>query len=126
MWGVTCNSGEGLLFRSGRVPGPPRSRCQDTFNLPREAGETGECTMPNTKHLKLLNHGVEAWNAWRKAEPSVVPDLTAADLKGANLNNADLSGANLHRANLHEASLVEAKLCGAVLSVAYLAGADLH
>jgi hypothetical protein len=34
--------------------------------------------MPNPDHLKALQQGVDAWNAWRK--PDITPDLGGADL----------------------------------------------
>jgi hypothetical protein len=48
--------------------------------------------MANPEHLKLLQQGVEVWNAWMVKERSVPADL--ANLVGANLiTGADLSGA---------------------------------
>jgi hypothetical protein len=44
--------------------------------------------MANAKHLALLRQGVDVWNAWRKKEPSVRPDLDHADLTGADLSEA--------------------------------------
>jgi hypothetical protein len=41
--------------------------------------------MANEEHLVILKRGVEAWNAWRRACPEVVPDLSGAQLNGANL-----------------------------------------
>jgi hypothetical protein len=101
--------------------------------------------MANAEHLELLRQGVDAWNAWRKKEPSIVPDLVAADLVGADLVGADLTkavlfeanlfrtrlvGANLSRANLSRANLGRARLggadlIGAILRRAILCGADL-
>jgi len=68
----------------------------------------------------MLKQGVTAWNAWRRENPNIRPDLSNADLSGA-----DLSGANLARANLREAVLFKANLTGADLSGADLSGADL-
>ena len=52
--------------------------------------------MANEEHLARLKQGVEAWNAWREANPSFfTPDLREADLTGANLVRVDLRGANL-------------------------------
>jgi uncharacterized protein YjbI with pentapeptide repeats len=99
---------------------------------------------------------VEAWNAWRKANPKIRPDLShadlhraellkadligvdlrgtkleeanlaGADLSGADLGRADLNGANLNRAHLREARLLEAHLEGANLEEANLEGANLE
>src|SRR6516164_1911140 len=76
--------------------------------------------MANDEHVAMLKQGVTAWNAWRRENPNIRPDLSNADLSGA-----DLSGANLARANLREAILFKANLTGADLSGADLSGADL-
>ena len=56
-----------------------------------------------SEHLKVLQRGVKAWNAWRAENVSIRPDLreadlSRADLMGANLDEAILSGANLSHA----------------------------
>ena len=76
--------------------------------------------MANPEHLKLLQQGVDVWNAWRAKEPAIVPDLHGADLQGADLHGANLRSTNLSRANLHTSSLE-----GADLSRAYLREANL-
>jgi hypothetical protein len=40
--------------------------------------------MANPEHLARLAEGVESWNAWRRENLSVEPDLSAADLRGRN------------------------------------------
>jgi Pentapeptide repeats (8 copies) len=65
------------------------------------------------------------WDAWRKANPSIRPDLREANLNEADLRGANLGGANLRRANLSEADLRRAKLGGANLRGANLDRADL-
>jgi len=87
--------------------------------------------MANPQHLDLLRQGVTAWNAWRKANPGLAPDLRRADLfkarlSGADLSHADLRKANLSLADLSRASLAFADLKGARLSFANLAQADLR
>src|SRR3954471_7973826 len=77
--------------------------------------------MANKKHVALLNQGVEAWNAWRREDPTI-----RADRVGARLFGADLSNADLREANLRGADLSYADLRGADLSDANLAGADLY
>jgi hypothetical protein len=74
----------------------------------------------NEEHIAWLNQGVDAWNAWRRAEAALKPDLYGANLYGANLSHADLSGADLRDADLRGAGLT-----GANLSRADLYGADL-
>ena len=96
--------------------------------------------MSNKEHVELIQEGSVAWNAWRQANPNVIPDLSDADLSnadlsGVNLSGANLSGANLSGANLRHANLsvadpigarfVGARLVGADLSGANLVGADL-
>ncbi len=109
--------------------------------------------MANKQHLKLINRGidgVDAWNAWRRKNPGVIPDLHEADLLDiglsranlfkadlrttdlrdaglnlTNLNYANLEGANLEEANLEGATLIGAKLSRAKLHGAEMSGADL-
>lgn len=91
--------------------------------------------MANEDHLKIIQQGVDAWNAWREAYPDVTPDLREASFYEANLSGANLSGAllaranfftaNLSGANLSEAHLPKADLRGANLSRATLRGAQL-
>jgi uncharacterized protein YjbI with pentapeptide repeats len=96
--------------------------------------------MADSEHLKILEQGVEKWNAWRQANPDVVPkldyvslikaDLTNVNLRGAILlcailTNANLSGADLSDTNLRVAELVETNLSGANLSSSDLSYARL-
>jgi hypothetical protein len=86
--------------------------------------------MANDEHVALLKQGVDVWNAWRRENPNIRPDLSNADLGLANLIDATLMEANLSGANLTYARLIGAKLSGANLkganlSVAHLHGADL-
>src|ERR671937_605312 len=67
--------------------------------------------MANDEHVALLKKGVDAWNAWRRKRPDIIPDLMEA-----NLVEADLFGANLTRANIRYVALVEADLSGADLT----------
>jgi uncharacterized protein YjbI with pentapeptide repeats len=81
--------------------------------------------MANQEHLDILAKGVGAWNAWRKRNGNISPELSKAELRGAKLENAhlgstvcfdgntrrtDLSGAKLNDAWLHQANLSEADL----------------
>lgn len=81
--------------------------------------------MANPEHLKILHEGEVVWNAWRKENPNITPDLRYADLAGANLTDAKLQGANLHGAILSKASARGAKFSGASLFGADLTDADL-
>jgi uncharacterized protein YjbI with pentapeptide repeats len=60
--------------------------------------------MANDEHVALLKQGVDAWNAWRKEDPDIDPNLGGAGLFRANLAGADLGGANLREANLRGAN----------------------
>jgi uncharacterized protein YjbI with pentapeptide repeats len=86
--------------------------------------------MANYEHVALLKKGVDAWNAWRRDNPDIRPDLSGAELSEANLRRAnlhrtDLTGANLRRTNLSGADLRRAYLGKANLSEANLSKADL-
>ncbi|HEY7644361.1 MAG TPA: pentapeptide repeat-containing protein, partial [Hyphomicrobiales bacterium] len=98
--------------------------------------------MSNPDHLAKLLQGQDAWNAWREADPDIVPDLSGAalteragisrailsgglDLRGAMLQDADLSGASLREADLTYACLEGADLRQADLSRSALIFADL-
>ncbi|MGH1364782.1 MAG: pentapeptide repeat-containing protein [Calditrichia bacterium] len=81
--------------------------------------------MANSEHLAIIKSGVEEWNAWRKKNLDISPDLRDANLRGAQLDNAILRDADLSGANLSGASLKEADLSKAVINEANLSGADL-
>jgi uncharacterized protein YjbI with pentapeptide repeats len=81
--------------------------------------------MTNPDHLKILQQGVDAWNAWMKGNPDITPDLYEADLSGADLSGAILFKANLIRANLKGANLTRANLTRANLTRANLTRANL-
>jgi uncharacterized protein YjbI with pentapeptide repeats len=71
--------------------------------------------MANEEHLAILKHGVEVWNAWRKANPEIEPDLSGVNLSSGNLSKAylgrtDLSGADLRGADLSDADMMAANL----------------
>jgi hypothetical protein len=82
--------------------------------------------MANEDHIAQLKKGVDAWNAWRKDNRDIRPNLSGADLSGANLSDTDLIEAILHKADLSRAILSNAILAGANLSGANLSGADLN
>ncbi len=87
--------------------------------------------MANQEHVGIFKQGVEAWNQWRKENPSVRPDLREEDLQesdfnGVNLRNANLSGANLGRADLRNVRLSGTDLSRATLIGANLTGANLR
>jgi hypothetical protein len=84
-----------------------QSQSERVFQIQSSAARyAGE--MANPEHLAKLREGVEAWNAWRKLNPSVTPDLVETNLSGCNLERIDFSGALLDSANLGKAKLVSA------------------
>lgn len=83
--------------------------------------------MPEIGQLRILNRGVEVWNAWRANNPDVVIDLTGADFRGrdfrninlqrayltrATFGNTDLTGANCEFSELTTATFIVSKLTG--------------
>jgi hypothetical protein len=82
--------------------------------------------MANDEHVALLKKGVDAWNAWRRENPDIRPDLSGANLNGAQLSGANLTAADLRGAHLTGGTnLSGANLSGAELDVANLIGTDL-
>ena len=55
--------------------------------------------MANDDHIAQLKKGVDAWNAWRRDNPKVRPNLVKAKLSAVNLTEANLSGATLAKTN---------------------------
>jgi Pentapeptide repeats (8 copies) len=86
-------------------------------------------------HVAQLLKGTTHWNAWRRDNYTIDPELGRARLDRANLTRAllikadlggaNLSGANLSKAKFREGSLRGANLVGANLSDADFRGADL-
>jgi uncharacterized protein YjbI with pentapeptide repeats len=72
--------------------------------------------MANDEHLRILEQGVEAWNAWRREHPDIQPDLAGANLAEAYLSAADFSGADLSGADIADAWFGDAVFKGANLS----------
>jgi uncharacterized protein YjbI with pentapeptide repeats len=81
--------------------------------------------MANDDHIAQLKKGASAWNAWRRKNPDIRPDLANADLHEANLQGVNIKGADLGRTNLGFANLTEADLTGADLKLATLGFANL-
>jgi hypothetical protein len=89
-------------------------------------------------HIEVLRAGARTWNAWRRDNPGVVPELTDLDISVTerqfgrvqggpiNLSRAELRGARLDQATLIEANLMGAILAEADLSDARLERADLR
>jgi hypothetical protein len=81
--------------------------------------------MAVTEHLDILKRGTPDWNRWRRKNPSVVPDLSAAHLQNVRLSGANLAGANFELAYFGDADLAGADFSRANLSQAYLRSARL-
>ena len=82
--------------------------------------------MADRTHLAVIRHGVQAWNQWRRVNPSIRPELSHANLVGAHLCEADLAYTDLFWADLAHANLHKANLSGANLFCAILCGANVH
>jgi len=78
------------------------------------------------KHVARLKQGVTAWNAWRRKNPKLKPDLSRALLVDLELRGINLSDANLARVNLRQATLSRANLTRANLARADLRAASLR
>lgn len=81
--------------------------------------------MADARHVAALQSGVDAWNAWRRTNSEIVPDLRGVDLIHAKLNGLNLDDADLREANLYGADLVNAGLRRANLEQTRLWGVDL-
>jgi uncharacterized protein YjbI with pentapeptide repeats len=71
----------------------------------RQQFRTRRARMADAEHVARLRQGVEAWNAWRRTNPAITPDLADANLMEAYLIEADLRGADLGGADLRKANL---------------------
>jgi|HubBroStandDraft_6_1064221.scaffolds.fasta_scaffold80631_2 uncharacterized protein YjbI with pentapeptide repeats len=81
--------------------------------------------MAKREHVKQIKLGVQEWNAWRRNNSSITPDLTRLNLSGEVLGGADLSHTKLTDAVLDGADLEGANLLFAELDNASLIGSDL-
>jgi uncharacterized protein YjbI with pentapeptide repeats len=59
--------------------------------------------MANPDHIAQLMKGVAAWNAWRKKNRNVRPNISRANLRGANLSEiiSEEEAANLRKGNFY-------------------------
>lgn len=80
--------------------------------------------MGDLEQLARLRSGVHSWNAWRKENPDIRPDLSGADLRFCILDRVDLHQANLAGADLTHGFFYEADLRGAELSGAAMVGTN--
>ncbi len=79
------------------------------------------------EHIELLRRGPRVWNAWRRQNTSIIPNLTRIFLSVSERQMGPINGGpiNLAAARLRKASLRFATLTGANLEAADLSGADL-
>lgn len=71
--------------------------------------------MADPRHVDVLRQGVAAWNAWRRREPKVEPDLSTLSLARRRLAGIDLRFTSLENSDLRGTDLGGARLRGAVL-----------
>lgn len=97
--------------------------------------------MADAEQLKILEQGVECWNAWRRQHPDVGINLSEANLSnnwylsginfryasliGANLSGSTLVGADLSNAQLYNVNCICTNLSGADLTKAYVMRSNL-
>jgi len=82
--------------------------------------------MANEEHEKILQQGVEEWNAWRKQHPTVRPDFNFSQFSNVDLSGVDFAASSLIGADLPRADLAKADLTGADLYSADLRAANLQ
>ena len=81
--------------------------------------------MADEERRTILLQGVEAWNAWRKKDAAIRPDLGGAKLLRADLFEANFFGADLSGANFRGPSFGRIDLCEAIFLETILADLDL-
>jgi uncharacterized protein YjbI with pentapeptide repeats len=83
--------------------------------------------MADPDHIAQLMKGAAAWNAWRRENRDIVPDLSQANLSRAHLSEAYLDEAVLREARRRRADLDEALLRevrGRIPTDAYIRATD--
>jgi uncharacterized protein YjbI with pentapeptide repeats len=86
--------------------------------------------MANQAHLDILDKGSKAWNAWRKKNPDIEPDLSECDRSFKNFAHYDLRKVNFFNSYLEKtkfvgADLWEASFPGCKLNYADMRGTHL-
>ena len=77
--------------------------------------------MVEQDHVQKLEEGADAWNAWRRTDSEVVPDLSDHDFEDQNVHGFDFTGADLRGADLSQVK----RLLPASLAAANLSGSKL-
>jgi uncharacterized protein YjbI with pentapeptide repeats len=117
------------LAPPGEGAAPPRLIAPPTPGTIAPAPE-GKAAVADQEHEARLKEAIAkrdwaGWDAWRKANPTIRPNLTGAKLRETDLRGADLRGADLSTADLNYTLLSHANLSRANLSRADLLSADL-
>jgi uncharacterized protein YjbI with pentapeptide repeats/nucleoside phosphorylase len=81
--------------------------------------------MASQEHLTILRLGVDRWNEWRIANPSIRPDLDDVSLEDTDLSGLDLSQASLRNVTFRNVKFGNCNLSDADLRGAVLSGSDL-
>ena len=82
--------------------------------------------MASEEHLATLRRGIQAWNDWRAANPSITPNLSRVDLHGSDFGGANLEATNFTRARLAGSKFAGARVASAIFREADLTNADLR
>jgi uncharacterized protein YjbI with pentapeptide repeats len=89
------------------------------------AGDAAGDEDPRAALLDRLDHGAEAWNAWRAEEPEHLLDLAGTNLRGRDLVGFDFSEANVAGTDFTDADLRGARFTAAHARQALFARARL-
>lgn len=81
--------------------------------------------MASEEHLKILKKGSKAWNAWRKNNPDIKPDLSECDLKNKNFAGYDLKNADFYSSHLENTKFVKSDIWEASFAGCFMNSADL-
>ena len=76
--------------------------------------------MANQEHLNILKQGGQPWNSWRKANPTIAPDLSGVSLREFDLRMLDLSKCDLRSTDLMFQNIVETHFAEANLTGAHI------
>jgi uncharacterized protein YjbI with pentapeptide repeats len=75
---------------------------------------------------RILDQGVEAWNSWRRSNPTIQPNLSGIDLSYKNFLGANFSGVNFYKTILSGSCLIAADLSESELEKATLLDSNLQ